>query len=540
MTNLTIPMLTIVPRNRTMLNLAIAFAPINTTVGALSANCKKIVDAIHAARAAQADVVLFPELCLTGYIPEDLLLRADFQQAIENQREELIQASINITAIVGLPTWQAGCCFNSALVLQNGQCVGIYHKNHLPNYGVFDEKRYFVEGDSPLHIRINDTICSVCICEDLWHPSTAKKLAAQADCLLSLNASPFEMKKHENRIKTMEQTAAANNCAIAYCNMTGGQDEVVFDGDCFIIDEQGQQTYQSPFFADRVLIANTHAVNPSINNTVLLTRLHQALTLSIQDYVYKNGFEKIVLGLSGGIDSALCLSLCTSALGNSNITAVTMPSIHTASLSIELAEQQCQTLGVELLTLPIRAVVDSFTETLQGTQDTALHTITYQNLQARTRGTLLMGLANEHHSLVITTGNKSEYATGYCTLYGDMAGAFAPLKDLDKTTVYSLARHINDTIQQEHIPQAVIDRPPTAELIDNQKDSDSLPEYDTLDDWLRTMIEADSAHQNEAQLAMLRKIVLNEYKRRQSAPGPKVSPRAFGRERRYPITQAFF
>ena len=506
------------------------------------ANTLTIQCAIERAQQAQADVVVFPELALCGYPPEDLLLRADFMSACAQHFQTLCTQASSMAVIIGLPHLnEQGQRFNAAAVILPNEAPRFYCKQALPNYGVFDEKRYFIAGDEPLRLTIKGQVLSLAICEDLWVDDTATPICESADVVISLNASPFSEYRLAQRHALAKKRTTQHKTTLIYCNQVGGQDELVFDGGSFVMNAQGELCLQMACFKPEQALfdtqkSNVARINPSPFNDLDL--LHQALVLSIQDYVEKNGFQSILLGLSGGIDSALCLALCIDALGAERTTAVMMPYHYTSELSQSLAQQQADLEGVSLLTLPIATPVEAVLQSLHAlTAQPSLSDLTQQNLQARMRGLMLMALSNEHNHLLITTGNKSEMAVGYATLYGDMCGGFAPLKDVSKTRVYQLAHHLNQ--MHTRIPIEVITRAPSAELAPNQQDSDNLPEYEVLDAMLSGFVE-DGAAVTATSETIIKKTIQSEYKRRQSPPGAKVSKRAFGRERRYPITQGFF
>ena len=520
--------------------LKISIAQISPFVGDIEGNQKLILNAINVAKNQKADIVVFPELALCGYPPEDLLLRDDFKKSIEQAIAQLTQSIAGITALIGTPTWRDGCCYNSAVIIADGQIKNVYEKIALPNYGVFDECRYFEPGKSPLLFTLNHTKIAVAICEDLWQPKTAEVVSAGCDILLCLNASPYHQGKYLQRIQSIQTIAKNQSCAVVYCHLAGAQDGLVFDGGSFAINNSGDLVFQMPFFESSQKCFNT-------SSTQILPlfeeddgHLYKALVCGLRDYVLKNGFSKVLLGLSGGIDSALCLSLCVEALGASNVQAVMLEHIYTSKLSKDLATEQCQLQNVQLLELSISNTVAALEQALSIEPDRNLSEITRQNIQARSRGVLLMALSNENGQLLINTGNKSEMSVGYSTLYGDMCGAFAPIKDVSKTTTYRLANYVNSI--EYRIPKGVIERPPSAELAQEQKDSDSLPEYSELDAIIHDFVECDSQPKaiNAVTNKVINMIVSAEYKRNQSPLGVKVTEKSFDRERRYPITQGYF
>lgn len=525
--------------------LTLLAAQINVTVGAIESNCAKII-AIIEQQQAQHDVIIFPELAICGYPPEDLLFRSTFQHQIQQALQSITSLTQDCHVVVGHPEWIDGHCYNTASVCHQGRIVAQYHKQKLPNYGVFDEMRYFTPGPAkPCIIQVKGYQLGLCICEDIWHEEPVTQvLAAGADALICINASPFDYAKPAQRHKLLQQHAASG-LAIFYINMVGGQDELVFDGQSLAYDHQGRLCGQLPAFTEclqsmsltqQKISANMH---PTPNKTELI---YQALVCATRDYVTKNGFPGVLLGLSGGIDSALTLAIAVDALGASRVHAVLMPSRFTASMSIEDAKAQADAMHVAHSTLSIEPAFASLLDTLTPSFAGLPKDTTEENLQARIRGMLLMALSNKTGNMVLITSNKSESAVGYATLYGDMAGGFAVLKDVLKTKVYELAHYRNSIAPV--IPSRVISRAPSAELAPNQTDQDSLPAYDILDGIIQAYME-----QNQDETAIIaqgfnaeevRRVIQlikrNEYKRRQSAPGPKISPRAFGKEWRYPIS----
>ena len=535
--------------------LRLAVAQLDFLVGDIAGNARQIIDACHKARdELQADAIVFPELTLTGYPPEDLLLRADLQQRVEAGLQQLLQQIRGITAIVGLPLRDVAGLHNAAVVLRDGAIIGTYHKHALPNYGVFDEKRYFVAGDTACVVEIAGIPTGITICEDIWIKTPVQLCkAAGAKWIINLNASPFHMSKEHERAQAVRQRIRESNLPLVYANLIGGQDELVFDGHSFAMNAQGEIVWQAPAFeADiyclEVTTADTAVViPPQVRATGLSSEesVYRALVLGVRDYINKNGFKGVVIGLSGGIDSALTLTIAVDAIGADKVEAVMMPSQFTATMSRDDARAQAKSLGVAYREIGIEPAFAMFTQLLQDEFKGLPADVTEENIQARCRGVLLMAISNKLHKIVLTTGNKSEMAVGYATLYGDMAGGFDVLKDVPKTLVFRLATWRN--LQQRVIPQRVIDRPPTAELRADQKDTDSLPPYDILDAILERYVEKDQdattiiAAGFEA--ALVQRIIgmvdRAEYKRRQAAPGVRITPRAFGRDRRYPITSGF-
>lgn len=534
--------------------LRIVIGQLNFAVGDIAGNTQKIIQAIALARDTyQAQVILFPELAITGYSPEDLLLRSDFLQEAENALQLINQHTFGIDVILGYPQRSEAKIYNAAVLLRDGKQIANYHKQYLPNYGVFDEKRYFSSATTPCIVDLQGIPTAIIICEDIWFPEPAcQAAAAGARLILCLNASPFSHDKYETRLRILQQRTLETQLPIVYAHNVGGQDEVVFDGGSMVIDGQGQLRAHAGFFQE-VLFPIDLAFSPSFKVTAAplpilanpIARIYQALVLAVRDYVTKNNFPGALLGLSGGIDSALTLAIAVDALGKDKVHAVLLPSRFTSSLSIDLARQQAQLLDIQHSTISIDHNFQSFLDTLAPAFVGKAEDITEENLQSRCRGVILMALSNKTGKLVLTTGNKSEMSVGYATLYGDMAGGFAVLKDVWKTMVFELARYRNQI--NLAIPTEVITRPPTAELKLNQTDQDSLPPYAELDEILIRYIEQNqdiqqicaAGYEPTVVKRIVRLVKLNEYKRRQYAPGPKVTNRAFGRERRYPITSGF-
>ena len=539
--------------------LRIAMAQFDFPVGDVTGNAARIAEMIRFARdSLGADVVMFPELALSGYPPEDLLYRPSFLQDCDAALHALALGVKGIVAVVGWPQAAGSVVYNAASVLRDGGVEATYRKRELPNYAVFDDRRYFdVDPDrDDCVFEVNGVQVGVLICEDLWFAEPlATTVAAGAQLVLSLNASPFERDKHSERDALLAQRVTESGVAIAYLNMVGGQDALVFDGASVVADSDGTLSPAASAFTEQWLLVEFDAAlgkfsplqweaDGDESRDALAWR---AVVRGTRDYSRKNGFEKVWLGLSGGIDSSVVLAIAVDALGAENVTAVSMPSRYTANLSNDLAQDQCDALGVKLIALPIEKPFQAYLDTLAETFEGLAVDTTEENLQSRIRGGLLMALSNKLGGLLLTTGNKSEYAVGYSTIYGDMCGGYAPIKDLYKTEVFDLARWRNTVGGAPVIPPAVIDRPPTAELRDNQKDQDSLPPYDVLDAILLRHIDQEQSHAEivaagfnaEVVTRMLRLVRISEWKRHQSAPGPKVSRRAFGRERRYPITSGY-
>lgn len=539
--------------------LRLALAQFDFPVGDLAGNTDRIIASITEARDLHgADLVVFPELAVSGYPPEDLLLRPTFLAECDAAIGHIAAATRGIVAIVGWPEAAGAVVYNAASVLRDGAIAATYRKRDLPNYAVFDERRYFsVDPDGgPCVFEVKGVSVGLLICQDLWgvEPLT-ETAAAGASLVLVPNASPFERDKHAERDALLAQRTRDTGVAIAYVNVIGGQDGIVFDGASLLADGGGYVHSVATAFEPHWLIADYDAndrrftpvswpVEADESRDGLAWR---AVVLGTRDYCRKNGFSKVWLGLSGGLDSSVVLAIAADALGTEHVTAVRMPSRYTENLSNDLAAEQCDALGVRLLTLPIEKPFQGYLDALAEIFASQAADVTEENLQSRTRGALLMALSNKFDGLVLATGNKSEYAVGYSTIYGDMCGGYAPIKDLYKTEVYTLARWRNAMAGASVIPWGVIDRPPSAELRENQKDQDSLPPYDVLDAILLRYVDLEQSRDEIVAAGfdpatvdkVLRLVRISEWKRHQAAPGPKVSRRAFGRERRYPITSAW-
>ncbi|OZI34410.1 NAD+ synthase [Bordetella genomosp. 10] len=535
----------------------VAIAQINACVGDLSGNVQRVLAAARQAHGQGADILLTPELVLTGYPPEDLLLRPQFVQAqlreLDGLRRELAQFK-GLRVVVGHVDGEGRSLYNAASVFLEGETLGTYRKRELPNYSVFDEQRYFKADGAPLIFEVAGVTFGVVICEDMWFdraPAAARQAGAQV--LLVPNASPYNTGKQDDRLRVARECVRVGDCAVVYANMVGGQDELVFDGASFAMDRAGQVTARLPDFAEdvqSVLVDAQGNVRPATPQAAVAVpepeaQVWQALVVGVRDYLGKNRFPGAIIGLSGGIDSAVVLAVAVDALGAENVRAVMMPSRYTADISQIDAEDMAKRLGVQYDVITIGSVVDSFEAMLAPHFAGLPVDATEENIQARVRGTLLMALSNKTGRLVLTTGNKSEMTTGYCTLYGDMAGGFAVIKDVPKTLVYRLAVWRNR--QREIIPERIITRPPSAELREDQKDQDSLPPYDILDGIVERYMERNESaaeivaagFPREAVEQVVRLIRINEYKRRQAPPGPRITPRAFGRDWRYPVTNGF-
>ena len=574
-----------------MRTLRLAMAQINSTVGDLKGNSRKIVEAVQQARDMGVDVIAFPEMALPGYPVEDLLLKSQFVNDNMQALQDILPACKGITAVVGYIDRQTDI-FNAAAVIHDGELRGVYHKHFLPNYGVFDENRYFQAGTEAPTFVVQGVTLGVTICEDIWYPNgpAALQAAANAEVIVNINASPYHVEKWRTREKMLATRAMDYGVIVTYTNLVGGQDELVFDGGSVVIDERGELLARGKRFQEDLVVADLEVEG------VFRTRLHdprrrkerlvvnaenapttyhlsdaaptqrpplpaaateaepsrgeevyRALTLGLQDYVQKSGFQKVALGLSGGIDSSITAAIAADALGGENVVGVAMPSRFNSEDSLIDARMLADNLGIRFSVIPIEGIFTSFLQTLEepfaGTQPN----VAEENVQARIRGNLLMALSNKFGWLVLTTGNKSETATGYTTLYGDMAGGFAVVKDVPKTLVYEIARYRNTAAGHDLIPERVLTKAPTAELRFNQTDQDTLPPYELLDKVLLAYVEEDRSYDEmiasglpEAVVQQVIRLVdSNEYKRRQAPPGIKITPRAFGRDRRLPIVNRY-
>jgi NAD+ synthase (glutamine-hydrolysing) len=577
--------------------LRVALAQINVTVGDLEGNAAKIRQYLTQARQRQADIVLFPELALAGYPPEDLLLKPGFAEANWHALQDLLPHTSGLTVVVGFVD-RRDDIFNAAAILHNGQLAGIYHKSLLPNYAVFDEDRYFGRGETPILFTLSDEpsgrgpCFGVSVCEDIWYPAgpPEAQAGAGAELLLNISASPYQSGKIQNRDRMLATRAADNVAIVAFCNLVGGQDELIFDGSSLIADERGNVVVRGKSFEEDFVLADlnvgnvfrqrlrdprrrkdshTKGANTGFRQQVLtasgasssrqplepaaaadplepLEEIYQALVLATRDYVQKNGFSQVTIGLSGGIDSSLVAALAADALGPENVTGVLMPSRFSSDHSESDAVDLIERLGLPSKVIPIepahQAYLDMLADSFEGSQPG----VAEENVQSRARGNILMALSNKFGWLVLTTGNKSEMAVGYATIYGDMAGGFAVIKDVPKTLVFALCRYRNETIGPV-IPENILTKPPSAELRPDQKDTDSLPDYDVLDGILAAYIEDDYSadevtalgYDEETVRRITRLVDLNEYKRRQAPPGPKITSKAFGKDRRLPITNRY-
>lgn len=527
-----------------------ALAQSHFLVGDIATNTEKMRTLALQAREQGADVIVFPELALLGYPPQDLLLRPSLSGRVKNALSNLSDID-DIVMIVGYPHVDHHGTFNSAAILHNGHQKGFYHKQVLPNYGVFDERRYFDKGRNQVLFDYKGITIGLLICEDLWEKGPISDLKKQgADLIVSLNASPFEIEKQENRKTMLAKRSRENNLPILYVNAVGGQDDLVFDGGSMAVQADGSVAHEAPRFMNQLLLATLDVKTAKFNNQpkapLTLSReseMYQALVVGLRDYVNHSGFSGIIVGLSGGIDSALTLCIAVDALGADKVYAVMMPYEYTSQISLEDAQAQARRLNVSYTVCPIFDAVEGIRHTLAPLFNKSPADTTEENIQARARGVVLMALSNKFGHLVITTGNKSELAVGYSTLYGDMAGGFDVLKDVYKTQVYKLASYRNRLEDTPVIPERVITRPPSAELRPDQKDQDSLPDYDVLDGILMSYIDEDMGYQDivdkgfDAELVakVIKMVDHNEYKRLQSPIGTKISHKAFGRERRYPL-----
>ncbi len=538
-----------------------ALGQFNAVVGDLAGNAEKMREIYAQAARSDVDLLVFPELAICGYPPEDLLHKKHFLTDCSLTLDKLAADCPQISIIVGF----AGSCqeasYNSAAVLQDGRISKIYRKAQLPNYGVFDERRYFLPGNEPVVINVGGLNVAVTICADIWETEWLVdflKDAGQIQMILNISASPFYVGKIKERQEVVGRCAKEFNSAVAYCNLVGGQDELIFDGRSMFTDSTGKIMAKARAFDEDLLIAD---IIPTTDGVVqvepmqaavpqpgdLADEIYQALVLGTRDYAGKNGFTKVLLGLSGGIDSSVTATIAVAALGAENVVGLTMPSKFNSPETIGDAEKLAKNLGIEFLTIPIEPILKQFDDGLKTVRGWNSEGIAYENLQARIRGCILMSLSNQFGSLVLTTGNKSETAVGYTTLYGDTAGGFAVIKDVPKTMVYKLAERINKISGRQIIPAAVLTRPPSAELKPDQKDSDSLPDYDLLDKILKGYVEEDKSAQQLVESGLSQDVVLrvirmvdrNEYKRRQSPPGVKITPKAFGKDRRLPITNRY-
>lgn len=539
----------------------IALGQFNATVGDLEGNIDKMRKLWAEAVKAGTDLLVFPELAVCGYPPEDLVFKRHFLEHNRLAVEKLAADCPQKTIVVGFAEHHDGQSYNSAAVLQAGRIVDIYRKSMLPNYGVFDERRYFQPGNRPIIVDVGGLKIALTICFDIWNLEWLKDFfrdIPQVDVILNISASPFHVGKIDKRKQTLADCAKSFNCPVLYCNLVGGQDELVFDGRSMIADSAGNIIATAKAFDEDLLIADlARQQDGSIKIDVLSTPAPQpvdavdetygALVLGTRDYTRKNGFKKVLLGLSGGIDSSVTAAIAADALGRESVIGVTMPTRFNSPETITDAKQLAENLGIEFHAVSIEKVLSQFDGAMKTVKGWDSLSIAYENLQARIRGCILMSLSNQFGALVLTTGNKSETAVGYTTLYGDTAGGFGVIKDVPKSVIYKLAEHINKITGREVIPASVITRVPTAELRPNQKDTDSLPEYDLLDEILKGYVEEDKSARELVEAGLpedvVKKVISmvdrNEYKRRLSPPGIKITPKAFGKDRRLPITNHY-
>ncbi len=538
----------------------IAVGQFNATVGDLSGNVAKMKRMWSQAVAAGADLVLFPELAICGYPPEDLVYKKQFVEDNRAALDDLVAACPQKTLVVGFVDNSNGELFNAAAVIRDGRIDAIYHKGLLPNYSVFDEQRYFLPGNQPVVVDVAGLRTAVTICQDIWDEQWLARLfnrIGRIDLMVNISASPFHMNKIFTRCKVVADCADIFGGAVAYCNLVGGQDELVFDGRSILADSTGKIVTMAKAFEEDLLLADIELGKGGVYVKPFqppvpqpqgpLEEVYEALVLGTRDYTQKNGFTQVLLGISGGIDSAVTAAVAAAALGPQNVICVTMPSRFNSPETIADAKRVSDNLGCRLLTIPIEPILTPFNESLKAEPRWNDMGLAYENLQARIRGMILMSLSNQLGALVLTTGNKSEVSVGYSTLYGDSAGGFGPIKDVTKTMIYELAAYINQRAGREVIPEAVIKRVPSAELRPNQKDQDSLPEYDLLDRIITGYVEQDQSARELIACGLparevervIRMVDRNEYKRRQSAPGVRITPKAFGKDRRLPITNHY-
>jgi NAD+ synthase (glutamine-hydrolysing) len=539
--------------NEVRVTLRIQIAQLNFLVGDIEGNTEKLLSTARAAR-GRADAVIFPELTLTGYPPEDLLLRSDFIARVEQALQRILDEAHGVHLIFGYPLRRDGQLYNLAGVVRDGELIAEYRKQMLPNYSVFDEKRYFSPGSEAVLFPLNGVQVGLSVCEDIWEPQPmAQAVATGAELILNLNASPFHTGKAPEREQLVQERARQHGVPVVYANLVGGQDELVFDGGSCVADGQGALVRRLAFYEESIALVEFETgdrLRPLPGEVAARLSeeeaVYGALVLGVRDYVCKNGFNGAILGLSGGIDSALTLAVAVDALGANQVEVVMMPSRYTADMSNEDAAEQARILGVEHRTIPIEPAFKAFLGMLEPEFAGRPADVTEENIQARCRGVILMAISNKKGRILLTTGNKSEMSVGYATLYGDMAGGFAPIKDVPKLLVYRLCEYRNRL--SPVIPQRVIERPPSAELAPGQKDSDSLPDYAVLDPVLERYVEQD---QSPTQIiaagfeaALVERVVgmvdRNEYKRRQAPPGIKITRRAYGRDRRYPLTRGYW
>jgi NAD+ synthase (glutamine-hydrolysing) len=532
--------------------LRIAVAQLNFLVGDIKGNTQIILDSIQKAKQASVDLLIFPELALSGYPPEDLLLREDFKIQIHHALKIIKEKSMHIAILLGHPDYSSEGIFNAASLIQDKKIISTYHKQYLPNYGVFDERRYFRPGNSDGLFKIKDLYIGILICEDLWYSQPTSALKEKgAQLLVCINASPFDYTKASQRLKVTDARIKEINLPILYVHGMSGQDDLVFDGGSQAFDAKGHLVAEAGFFKETLWLVDlkinllTQFIPQTLFSTLPINEaIYKALVLAVRDYVSKNHFPGVLIGLSGGIDSALVLAIAVDALGKDRVHTVFLPSRYTSKLSQEIVQTLVKKLGVSCNRISIEPSFSAFLSTLNLDPKHPPRELAIENIQARCRAILLMALSNQSGNLLLNCTNKSELAIGYGTLYGDMAGGYAVLKDVSKTRVYQLATYRNS---DDIFPDALMTRPPTAELAENQKDEDSLPPYSQLDSILELYVEQDKGIDDIVKAGFAKEIVhkvinlvnKNEYKRRQLAPGPRITPHAFGRERRYPVTSGF-
>lgn len=527
----------------------VAIAQINSTVGDLEGNKKKIIEYTEKAKKQNADMVIFPELVITGYPPKDLVLKPSFISNNKEILDEIVEKTRDIASIIGFIDFNGNKLYNSAAIIKDGELIGTQNKTHLPNYDVFDEKRYFTPSHETHVFELNGSKLGVNICEDIWVDEGPCRVQAKmgAKLIINISASPFHVGKINDRKKLLSKRAKENNVTVIYCNIVGGQDDLVFDGGSCIFNPNGDLFAQTKRFDEDLVISDLEIAQKLPAGMSSVEEIYHALILGIRDYIKKNGFQKVVIGLSGGIDSALTAALAVKALGVENVLGISMPSKITSKASIEDAEILARNLGIAFKIIPIYEVVEVYTKVLAEEFNGTKQGTAEENLQARIRGNILMALSNKFNYIVLTTGNKSELSVGYATLYGDMAGGLAAISDVPKTIVYELVNYINTLEREEVIPKNIILKEPTAELREGQKDSDDLPLYEILDPILHAYIEENKSWSEIAAMGfdekivndVIRRIDLNEYKRHQAPIGIKITPRAFGSGRRMPITNKY-
>lgn len=558
-----------------METIRISVAQINLVVGDMKSNTEKVMRYIKSADELGSDIVLFPEMCITGYPAEDLLLKKHFIKDSLDALKQITKYAGDITVVLGSISVFGTKIHNSAYVLRHKKIAGIYNKMNLPNYSVFDEKRYFKEGDKPVVFKLGNAVFGINICEDIWHDKNVMdaEIKLGAKVILGMAASPFYSGKNAWRASTLSKKSKRLKTYIVYCNMVGGQDELVFDGGSAIYSNSGKIVQRANQFEEALITsdifvpesrvrenysiidlgAKRRSLKPELSGGAFIENsftdeIYKALVLGTRDYVRKNGFSKVIIGLSGGIDSALTSVIAVDAIGKENVVAMTMPSKFSSSDTRKDALLIAGNLGIKCFEMPIDGILEGYMNGLEPVFKSRDNGLVVENLQARIRGNLMMALSNKFGWLVLTTGNKSETSVGYCTLYGDMAGGFAVIKDVPKTLVYKLTEHVNVAYGYDVIPKSVIKRDPSAELRPNQKDSDSIPKYEVLDEIIKYYVEEDRSFgeilkktrcSKSVLQDVIRKIDMNEYKRRQSPPGIKITPKAFGKDRRLPITNKY-